>query len=287
MEDFIKRVKESENLSPGQKKVARYVTDNPDQVAMVSAKKIGEFSETSETTVIRLCYALGYSGYNDLQTRVRRSMWRTVNQEETLQNLQDVSHHPEIGKGFAKAVLNEEEQYRQNNQWDETIIQEAIEAISEAKEIIVIGLRTSYAPAHWLTYTLNIVRGGTILYEGQVGDPNLIAANLGKESLIIAFSFPRYTKETLQFVEAGKIKGAAVIGISDHELSPLSLISDIFLKVLTPKPATTKGMSILFSVLTIIVTGVIAKNELEVERRMERYDFSEDHLQYFIDDKST
>lgn len=286
MEDLIKQIKELENLSPGQKKVARYIIDSPDQVAMLSAKKVGEYSETSETTVIRLCYALGYSGYNELQTKVRMSMWRSNHQEQTLQEFHDVSHHPAIGSGFTEAVLEEENKYRQNNQWDDTVIHEAIKTINESKQIIVIGLRTSYAPAHWLAYTLNIVRGNTILYQGQVSDPNFLAANLGKESLIIAFSFPRYTKETLHFVEAGKKKGATVIGISDHELSPLSLQSNIFLKVLTPKPAPTKGMSIIFSLLTVIVTGVIAKNESQVEKRLQTYDQSDGYLQFFLEDET-
>jgi|SRR5690625_1110642 len=189
MEDLIKRIKKLDNLSPGQKKVARFIIDNPDKVAMLSAKKIGEYSDTSETTVIRLCYALGYSGYNELQTEVRISMWRSNNKEKTLQEFQDVSHHPDIGSGFTEAVLNEEDKYRQGNQWDDAVVQEAIETINQAKQIIVVGLRTSYAPAHWLAYTLNIVRGNTILYQGQVADPNFLAAGVNKESLISPFPF--------------------------------------------------------------------------------------------------
>ncbi|MFA1820900.1 MurR/RpiR family transcriptional regulator [Virgibacillus oceani] len=284
MEELIKRIKNLDNLSPGQKKVAKFVIDSPDQVALHSAKKVGAYSDTSETTVIRLCYALGYSGYNELQTKVRMSMWGSNSREQTLQDFQDVSHHPDIGSGFTEAVLDEEDKYRQGNQWDDAVIQEAIESINQAKQIIVIGLRTSYAPAHWLTYTLNVVRGNTNLYQGQLADPNFLATSVNKESLIIAFSFPRYTKETLHFVKAGKRNGATIIGISDHELSPLSLQSNIFLKVLTPKPTPTKGMSIIFSLLNVIVTGVIAENEAQVEQRMKTYNQSEEHLQFFWDE---
>lgn len=280
MQDFIKRIKHTNNLSPSQEKVARYIIDNPDQVVILTAKKIGENAKSSETTVIRLCYTLGYSGYNELQTEFRMFLLRS-SKEETLQEFQDVSYHPTLGNGFVEAVLKGEDKYRQMKQWSDPLIQEVIETINQKKYITVIGVRTSYAAAHWLAHTLNIIRGDTILYQSQIGDPNLLLSNINNDSLIIAFSFPRYTTETLNFVKAGKKRGATVIGISDHELSPLFYISDIFLKVLTPKPTLTKGMSILFSLLNVIISGVIMTRESEVDERMEAYNQSGVDLQLF------
>lgn len=272
------RIKGIEKLSPSQKKVARYIIDNPDQVAMLTAKRVGVNSETSETTVIRLCYALGYSGYNELQKEIRSSLLR---REKTLHEFQDVSYHPSLGKGFIEAVVKEENKYREMNEWDDALIEEIVEAINSHKQITVIGLRASFAAAHWLSLTLNILRGNTLIYQSQVGDPNLLLANINSDSLIIAFSFPKYTRETLNFVKAAKKRGATVIGFSDHELSPLFYLSDIFLKVISPKPTLTKGMSILFSLLNVIISGVIRRNESEVEKRMQAYNQSGEDLQLF------
>lgn len=281
MEDFKKRIKNASNLSPSQKKVARFILDYTDQVAMSTAKKVGENSKTSETTVIRLCYALGYSGYHELQTQVRSSLIHS-SKEQTLQEFQDLSHHPTLGKGFVGASFQEENKYRDLKQWDDALIQEVIESINKKKQITVIGLRTSFGAAHWLAYTLNIIRGNTMLYQSQIGDPNLQLININEDSLIIAISFPRYTLETIQFVKAGKKRGATVIGISDHELSSLFYLSDIFLKVLTPKPTLTKGMGILFSLLNVIINAVIMSEETGVKTRLDKYNESDKDLQNFL-----
>lgn len=282
MQDFKERIKKIDKLSPSQIKVVRYIIDNPEQVAMLTAKKVGENSQTSETTVIRLCYALGYSGFNELQTELRQSLLR---REKTLHEFQNVSHHPGLGNGFIEAVVKEENKYRKTNQWDDALIKDVVDAINDHKQVTVIGLRASFAAAHWLAHTLSVVRGNTDIYHSQVGDPNFLLAKINKDSLVIAFSFPRYTMETLNFVTAAKKRGATIIGVSEHELSPIFSLSDIFIKVLAPKPTLIKGISVLFSLLNIIVSGVIMTNEAEVEKRMQAYDQSGDDLRLFLEPK--
>lgn len=281
MQDFINRLKRNNHLSPSQMKVARYIIDHPEQVAISTAKKIGEYSNTSETTLIRLCYALGYSGYNELQTEIRLSLLN-LKREKTLQELQNVSQHPTVGNGFVQAVTQENNNFRELNKWDDSLIQKVIEKINTKKDITVIGLRTSFGAAHWLAYTLNIIRGNTTLYQSQIGDPNSLLTNINKDSLIIAFTFPRYSQETIKFVQTGKERGATIIGISDHELSPLSYHSDIFLKVTTPKPTVTKGMGILFFLLTVIINGVIMTTESKVKKRLKEYNKTDNDLGFFL-----
>ncbi|WP_246628988.1 MurR/RpiR family transcriptional regulator [Mesobacillus maritimus] len=55
------------SLSPGQKRVAEYIKGHMDEGALHTAYQIGKKAGVSETTVIRLAYALGFSGFSDLQ----------------------------------------------------------------------------------------------------------------------------------------------------------------------------------------------------------------------------
>lgn len=57
-------------LSKKQQKVANFVLNNPTFVGTHSAAEVGKKAETSETTVIRFCYALGLEGYAELQKRL-------------------------------------------------------------------------------------------------------------------------------------------------------------------------------------------------------------------------
>jgi DNA-binding MurR/RpiR family transcriptional regulator len=65
---FENLVKQKFNgLSAGQKKVAEYLIQNLEEAAFSTAFQIGRKVGVSETTVIRLSYALGFNGFSEMQ----------------------------------------------------------------------------------------------------------------------------------------------------------------------------------------------------------------------------
>ncbi|MEH6943918.1 MurR/RpiR family transcriptional regulator, partial [Bacillus sp. JJ722] len=61
-------------LSNSQKKVAKYLLDQPKKFAVHSASEIGKEVGVSETTIIRFCYSLQLKGYSELQKIIRNSL---------------------------------------------------------------------------------------------------------------------------------------------------------------------------------------------------------------------
>jgi DNA-binding MurR/RpiR family transcriptional regulator len=85
METINVRIRKSFNdLTASQKLVAHYVLDNPKSIALYPAKEIGTLTNTSETTVIRFCYSLGYSGYSELQEEVRKTYLAKSEEKDAL-----------------------------------------------------------------------------------------------------------------------------------------------------------------------------------------------------------
>src|SRR3954451_14469819 len=67
MKSFETIIKEKyETLSPGQKKVAKHLIEKLDESAFDTATMIGRKVDVSETTVIRLSYALGFNGFSEM-----------------------------------------------------------------------------------------------------------------------------------------------------------------------------------------------------------------------------
>lgn len=64
-------------LSPGQKKVAEFLTVHQDEAVLRTAFQLGQKVGVSETTVIRFSYALGFSGYSDMQNTIRQEWLAT------------------------------------------------------------------------------------------------------------------------------------------------------------------------------------------------------------------
>jgi DNA-binding MurR/RpiR family transcriptional regulator len=260
-------------LTNQQKLVAKLILDEPKQVALHPARVIGSLTGTSETTVIRLCYTLGYSGYTALQNEIRELMLLSGKQDKLLEQYSTdvagetdlVAYHMEQDIAYIRKTMNA---------LDPGQFQRAVELIVKAKKLIVVGFRSSHGPATWLASTLNVVKGNTYLYRGQIDDANYLITEVDAKSLVIAFSFPRYTSETIIFSTAAKDKGAKILAITDDELSPIGPIADVLIKASTPSPTPLKGMATIFSLLNVLVSGVVQADRNNVQRRIKQYDES-------------
>ncbi|MDF2682336.1 MAG: transcriptional regulator [Brevibacillus sp.] len=285
MESVHERIRKSyEQLTNQQKLVAKYILDEPNQVALHPAKVIGAYSGTSETTVIRLCYSLGYSGFSDLQNELRQMLLFPVIRESVVQSFHDAAYEFNDSDDVISFTMEQDVSFIQKtlNGLDRHLFDQAIQSIVKAKKIIIVGGRTSFAPAYWLSFALNIIKGDTHLYRGQIDDANQIISEVTEDWLMIALVFPRYLQDTLFFAKAAKEKGSKILVITDHELSPLGPVADVLLKVTTPPPATLRGMSSIFTLLNALVSGVSQIDQERVKKRIQRYDKSSEHFYPFV-----
>ena len=56
-----------DDFSKGQKRIAKYIEENYDKVAFMTASKLGATVGVSESTVVRFATEIGYAGYPQLQ----------------------------------------------------------------------------------------------------------------------------------------------------------------------------------------------------------------------------
>jgi len=259
--------------------VANFIIENPKLIALYPAKEIGKLTETSETTVIRCSNALGYSGYAALQEDIRKALL-LPNDNDPLQALK---RGIKTEYNVINDVMEQDIEYIKQTymELDELLFLEAVNSIVKAKKIIVVGLRTSYAPASWLAYSLNIVKGETILFKGDIDDANYLLTEVNEDWLIVALSFQRYVEQTISFVKAAKEKGASDLTITDNELSPVGIIADLTIKVITPIPTSLKGMPTLFSILNGLISGVMVTDKTNVEARVDKYNQTSGHYYSF------
>ncbi|AYW47790.1 MurR/RpiR family transcriptional regulator [Tetragenococcus osmophilus] len=62
-----------DKLPKAEKKLARWILEQPQSVIHMSAKTLSEASNTSPATVVRLCYSLGLEGFTDLKLKLSAS----------------------------------------------------------------------------------------------------------------------------------------------------------------------------------------------------------------------
>ena len=59
--------KNMSSFSKGQKLIARFILEDYDKAAFMTASKLGKTVQVSESTVVRFATQLGYDGYPSMQ----------------------------------------------------------------------------------------------------------------------------------------------------------------------------------------------------------------------------
>lgn len=71
-QELLTRINQTgRKLSKGQKRIAEYIVNHYDKAAFMTASRLGEKVEVSESTVVRFAAQLGYEGYPEMQRDLR------------------------------------------------------------------------------------------------------------------------------------------------------------------------------------------------------------------------
>ncbi|WP_328591971.1 MurR/RpiR family transcriptional regulator [Bacillus salipaludis] len=265
-------------LSKSQQKIAKYLLDQPQQFAIKSAGEIGKAVGVSETTVIRFCYSLQFNGFSEMQKTVRENLLLPKSSlDQYYSNKLELVNQPH----FFTNVMDQDchNIKRTAEQIDEGQFQKAVHHLIQAKQIFITGLRSSYAAAHWLSFTLGLMRKNVFLYKPDTDDLILTLDRMNDQSVFLAISFHRYLKETVKMAELAKNQGATVIGITDSPVAPISQYADVVLTISQPEKSTLDAMPSLFSLLNALVANVSVQNKEQFEKRKHQYETLDvDHL---------
>lgn len=251
-----------ENLSPGQKKTAEYLMQNLEYAALNTAAEIGRQADVSETTVIRLSYALGFSGFAEMQELLRHQLLKTSSGADSIPQ-KEKSSDP-----FREVIDNEMAVLKKLVDIDRVALGRVVDELVACDRVVVVGFRASYALAYWFSWVLGLLRSSVELISSN-GDVYEKILTLTDQSVLFAVSFPRYTKETVQIAQMAKDRGVKVISVTDRFLSPVGRISDLTLTTSANELLGIYSSSSVMSLLNLIVTGVFQRDELNIRSRLE------------------
>ncbi|MFZ5945817.1 MAG: MurR/RpiR family transcriptional regulator [Bacillota bacterium] len=261
MNSFLKEVEDTyEDLPESQKRVAKYIINNYEHVAFITLEDLSDEIGVSTTTVIRFARSLGYNGFSNLQEQIRQIVRAKISLPERLDNLaNEVEHDEYLLKSFNNDIDNINNTLELLNK---DKIEQTVEQIIKANTVFSIGLRSSFSLAYFFTTTLGQIRENVrLLFSIGAIQPEEEILNAKPGDVCVAFSFPRYTKLTIEIAKCLKERGVIIIGISDNALSPISEVADIVL------PCKVKGMmfknslSAPFSLINYLISVISIKDK--------------------------
>lgn len=263
-------------MSKSQKKVANYVLDHPNDIALYAAAEFGSKIGVSESTVIRFSNALGFSGYTELQKLVREQFFK----ESSLTSYQQSKMVIPKNNSFHKQVMEQDREsiLTTMNQIDEQAYQTAVQRLSNAKSVYVLGLRSSYSAANWLSFSLGLVKENVHFMRPDTEDVIRTITQMDEHSVVIIISFHRYLKETIQIAGLIRKQKSYIIGISDSILAPIHAYSDVLFPIYAANKSTLDAVSPLFSFMNAIVAGLIVEQKEDFMKRQALYETIPSHF---------
>jgi DNA-binding MurR/RpiR family transcriptional regulator len=264
-EDLSQKISSNyKDMSKGQKAIAAYLLNSFDKAAYMTAVKLGETVNVSESTVVRFAYMLGYDGYPKLQKAL----------QEMLRNKLTSAQRAEIVSGLeTSTVLRSTLKADMDNirltieEADSETFEKVVDSILNARSIYILGLRSALPLVQFMGYYFNFIFDNVRVVTSGVNDIFEQLIHVGRQDVIIAISFPRYARRTVEAIAFSKDKGAKIIAITDSLLSPLTTYADHTLLARSDMASFADSLVAPLSLINALITavGIRKKADTSVE----------------------
>ena len=227
-EDLIRVIHDRyDDMSKSYQTIAVYLTQNPNDVAVLSVTAIAERCDIHASNFVRYAQSLGYTGFKDLQSVFQRRLSTAAPGFDARisalkQELGASGDHS--GLGFLRDLVVRDVTSLQDLLADVTAdqINRAAEMLEHADTIYLVGQLRSVPVVELLRYVLTMLGKRTVLLDASGGLATHMAKVMRPTDLLFAVSFRFYATEVVNIVEQTAARGVPIVAISDSSLSPLA-----------------------------------------------------------------
>lgn len=250
------------SLSKRLRQIARYVLDEPNELALETLTVIADRCGAQPSAIIRFAKTFGYDGATQMQRLFREDLLAghaglaygdRVRQFNEVVTTKAASGPAEILAEFVEGDTLALQSLSQTV--GDAEMREAVEMIDKADIVYVVGFRRSFPVASYLAYSLQQVKKRTLFVDGAAGLSGLQMQTIDRKDLLIAVSYHPYAPETVKAVEAAVLRGAKVLTISDSVASPIAMHASLALRV---REAEVRGFRSLAASICVAQALVIA-----------------------------
>lgn len=204
MNDLMNKIQNNlSTFSKGQRLIAKYIIEHYDKAAFLTASKLGSTVGVSESTVVRFATELGYAGYPQLQ----KALQEMIRNKLTAVQRMEVTSDRMGDQDILRSVLSSDiDKIRMTlDEIDRNSFQSTVEAILHAKNIYILGVRSSASLSGFIGFYFNLMFDNVkLIHTNSVSEIFEQILRVGEGDVVLGVSFPRYSKRTLKALEYSK-----------------------------------------------------------------------------------
>ena len=254
------------NLSRQLKKCAAYILDHPSEVATLSMRQVASRADVPPSTMHRLAGSLGFDSYNEFRDIYRNGVNDfSVDYPQKAGQLQAVvgdSDFDQTIDTFHQAAITNLDALFYNI--DRAAMKRAVDALTAARNVIVVGMHASYSFANYFHYVAAMGLRNWHLVTRRNGELSDRIEGLTSADVVIGIALEPCAADTIKVAKRSRESGAWVIGITDSRTTPLAAYSNDILITPVRSPSFFESYVATAALIEVLVGMVVARGDKSI-----------------------
>jgi DNA-binding MurR/RpiR family transcriptional regulator len=252
-------------LSRSRRQLVREILDNHEETFFLSSREMAKRYNVDVATIVRTAQALGYERFADFASDLRRHFVKQITPYTVLKAA--TRERRSVPDHIRHCVERDTENLSVlRSSLDVDRVVELAKLIHRARRILVVGVDLAASLAWFLAYGLTPLGFDVEAPVGSAGNLQHKIDVLTAKDLLIAISFGRCLRETVESVLRAQGRGVPTFGITDGDTTPIAIHCDAHLVASTSSPSFTGSY---VAPMALMNTILVASSHIQPKRSLD------------------
>jgi RpiR family carbohydrate utilization transcriptional regulator len=208
-----------ELLSAKRQEIIRPILEHPRDYVLLSVRAMAKRLRTDPATVVRIVRGLGFASYRDFQRHLHDLSIAFATSLDTMQSSGRVGSMPaHVREALEQDLKN---LHGLKNSLDAPRLVALAKRFYEARRIVILAGDLAAILADYLEYQITLI-GLPVFTATSAGRIAHLVRTVNERDLVLAISFRRGLRQTVEGVHLAHDRNAYCVGIADTYVSPLA-----------------------------------------------------------------
>ena len=266
-------------LNARRQKLIETILEKADETFFLSSRELARRLDVDAATIVRTIQALGYERFADFTADLRRYFLTRITPYAVLKA--ETKKGRSVADHIARSLDRDLDNVKTlKARLDTDGVTELARQIHKSSRILVVGVDLAASLSWLLAYALAPLGFSAEAPVGSAGNVRHKVRVLGKNDLLIAISFGRCLRETVEAVISARERGVHTFGITDGPATPIARHCDGHLIATIGSPLYTGSY---VAPVALINAILMACSQIQPNRSLAKLRQSE--AEYFAGDR--